>query len=92
MWYAAMGSSQVLLFSFLSLKIKRSTPGAHTFPEIVLSRHGPIAHAIFLFFGVTTNMLVGSTLVLGGSQFVAGLSGVNVFGACFIVSTICDQL
>jgi Na+/proline symporter len=88
MWYAAMGSSQVLLFSFLSLRIKRITPGAHTFPEIVLSKHGPIAHAIYLLFGVTTNMLVGATLVLGGSQVVAGLSGVNVFAACFIVSAL----
>ena len=88
MWYAAMGSSQVLMFSLLSLKIKRSAPGAHTFPEIVLSRHGPIAHSVYLFFGVTTNMLVGATLVLGGSQVVAGLSGVNVFAACFIVSTL----
>jgi Na+/proline symporter len=56
MWYAALGSSQVLLFSMLSLKVKRDTPGAHTFPEIVLARHGKIAHGIYLFFGWVTNM------------------------------------
>lgn len=40
MWYAALGSSQVILFALLSLRVKRDVPGAHTFPEIVLSRHG----------------------------------------------------
>ncbi|KAH8658413.1 urea transporter [Xylariales sp. PMI_506] len=85
MWYAALGSSQVLLFSMLSLMVKRDLPGAHTFPEIVLSRHGPIAHSIYLVFGWATNLFVGATLVLGGAQVVAGLSGVNVYGACFII-------
>ncbi|CAK7214354.1 urea permease [Sporothrix curviconia] len=85
MWYAALGSSQVLLFSMLSLMVKRDLPGAHTFPEIVLARHGPIAHAIYLVFGWVTNMIVGATLVLGGAQVVAGLSDVNVYAACFII-------
>ncbi|KAK6373705.1 urea permease [Exophiala oligosperma] len=70
MWYAALGSSQVILFALLSLRVKRDVPGAHTFPEIVLSRHGKV---------------VGATLVLGGSQVLAGLSGVNVYAACFII-------
>jgi len=56
MWYAALGSSQVLVFSMLSLMVKKDTPGAHTFPEIVLSRHGPVAHMVYLIFGWMTNM------------------------------------
>ncbi|OAP56027.1 solute symporter family transporter [Fonsecaea erecta] len=85
MWYAALGSSQVILFALLSLRVKRDVPGAHTFPEIVLSRHGKVAHAIYTFFGWVVNMFVGATLVLGGSQVLAGLSGVNVYAACFII-------
>ncbi|KAF2667160.1 urea transporter [Microthyrium microscopicum] len=85
MWYAALGSSQVLLFSMLSLMVKRDLPGAHTFPEIVLARHGPIAHGIYLFMGWATNLFVGATLVLGGADVVAGLTGVNIYGACFII-------
>ncbi|OAG35053.1 hypothetical protein AYO21_10785 [Fonsecaea monophora] len=85
MWYAALGSSQVILFALLSLRVKRDVPGAHTFPEIVLSRHGKVAHGIYTFFGWVVNMFVGATLVLGGSQVVAGLSGVNVYAACFII-------
>ncbi|OQV06051.1 hypothetical protein CLAIMM_10688 [Cladophialophora immunda] len=85
MWYAALGSSQVILFALLSLRVKRDVPGAHTFPEIVLSRHGKVAHGIYTFFGWVVNMFVGATLVLGGSQVLAGLSGVNVYAACFII-------
>lgn len=48
MWYAALGSSQVILFALLSLRVKRDVPGAHTFPEIVLSRHGKGTHAACL--------------------------------------------
>lgn len=44
-----------------------------TFPEIVLARHGKIAHLTYLFNGFATNMLVGACLVLGGSQVVAAL-------------------
>lgn len=32
MWYASMGTFQILLFSFIAIKIKSNAPGAHTFP------------------------------------------------------------
>jgi urea-proton symporter len=41
-----------------------------------------------LFFGAATNMLVGTCLVLGGSQVVAALSGVNVYAACFLIPLV----
>ena len=85
MWYAANGTLQILLFGLIAIKIKAHAPGAHTFPEIVLSRHGHVAHLTYLFFGWATNMLVGACLVLGGSQVVAALSGVNVYAACWLI-------
>ncbi|KAF3767301.1 hypothetical protein M406DRAFT_39720 [Cryphonectria parasitica EP155] len=85
MWYAAMGSSQILLFALIAIKIKTQAPGAHTFPEIILAHHGRANHLTYLFFAWATNLLVGSCLVLGGSQVVAALSGVNVYGACFLI-------
>jgi SSS family transporter len=88
MWYGAMGTWQILLFALIAIKIKANAPGAHTFPEIVLSRHGKIAHIIYLFYGWATNMLVGACLVLGGSQVVAALSGVNVYAACFLIPLV----
>lgn len=83
-----MGTWQILLFALIAIKIKANCPGAHTFPEIVLSRHGTVAHITYLFFGWVTNMLVGACLVLGGSQVVAALSGVNVYAACFLIPLV----
>lgn len=88
MWYAAMGSSQILLFSLIAIKIKTNAPGAHTFPEIILAHHGRLNHITYLFFAWATNLLVGSCLVLGGSQVVGALSGVNVYGACFLIPLV----
>lgn len=88
MWYAAMGSSQILLFSLIAIKIKTNAPGAHTFPEIILAHHGRLNHLTYLFFAFATNLLVGSCLVLGGSQVVGALSGVNVYGACFLIPLV----
>lgn len=88
MWYAANGTIQILLFGLIAIKIKSKAPGAHTFPEIVLSRHGHVAHLTYLFFGLATNMLVGACLVLGGSQVVGALSAVNVYVACFLIPLV----
>ncbi|KND86619.1 Urea active transporter [Tolypocladium ophioglossoides CBS 100239] len=85
MWYAANGTLQILLFGLIAIKIKAHAPGAHTFPEIVLSRNGYVAHISYWFFGIATNMMVGACLVLGGSQVVAALSGVNTYAACWII-------
>ncbi|KAK8043389.1 Na+/solute symporter [Apiospora rasikravindrae] len=88
MWYGAMGTSQILLFSLIAIKIKSNAPGAHTMPEIVLSRHGKPAHLTYLFFGLATNLLVGACLVLGGAQVTAGLSGVHVYGTIFLIPLV----
>ncbi|KAK8061682.1 solute symporter family transporter [Apiospora phragmitis] len=88
MWYGAMGTSQILLFSLIAIKIKSNAPGAHTMPEIILSRHGKPAHLTYLFFGFATNLLVGACLVLGGAQVTAGLSGVNVYGTIFLIPLV----
>ena len=88
MWYAAMGTWQILLFALIAVKIKANAPGAHTFPEIVLAKHGKMAHVSYLFFGWATNMLVGACLVLGGSQVVSALSGANVYAACFLIPLV----
>ena len=88
MWYGAMGTLQILLFALIAIKIKANAPGAHTFPEIVRARHGVWAHGTYLFNGLATNMLVGACLVLGGSQVVAALSGMNVYAACWLIPLV----
>lgn len=88
MWYGAMGTMQIMLFALIAIKIKANAPGAHTFPEIVLARHGKIAHLTYLFMGLMANMLVGACLVLGGSQVVAAMTGMNVYAACFLIPLV----
>lgn len=66
-WYAAGATVQVLLFAQLAAKLKLNAPNAHTFLEIIDVRFGPFGHAVFLFFGLATNVLVSSMLTLGES-------------------------
>ncbi|RAK98174.1 sodium:solute symporter family protein [Aspergillus ibericus CBS 121593] len=88
MWYGAIGTLQILLFALIAVKIKANAPGAHTMPEIVLARHGKIAHLTYLYNGFATNMLVSACLVLGGAQVVAALTGMNVYAAIFLIPAV----
>ncbi|KAJ5925537.1 solute symporter family transporter, partial [Penicillium verhagenii] len=88
MWYAATGTLQILLFGLIAIKIKLNAPGAHTMPEIVLARHGTIAHLTYLYYGLATNMLVGACLVLGGAQVVGALTGMSVYAAIFLIPAV----
>jgi Na+/proline symporter len=83
--WACFSCFQIALFSLLAVMIKRNAPGLHTYPELIRARHGTAAHLSYLFFARLTNLLVGSTLVLGGAQVVSALTGVNVYAANFIV-------
>ncbi|KAG8945835.1 hypothetical protein FRC04_012282 [Tulasnella sp. 424] len=84
-WYAAGATVQVLLFAQLAAKLKLNAPNAHTFLEIIDVRFGPVGHAVFLFFGLATNVLVSSMLTLGGSATVTDLTGMNTIAACFLI-------
>lgn len=68
---------QVLLFAQLAAKLKLNAPYAHTWLEIVYTRWGAVAHSVFLFFGLATNVIVSSMLVLGGSATVTDLTGMS---------------
>ncbi|PNS14824.1 hypothetical protein CAC42_2053 [Sphaceloma murrayae] len=88
MWYGGMGTMQILLFALIAIKIKSKAASAHTFPEIVLARHGTAAHITYLWNGFATNLLVGACLNLGGSQVVGALTGMNVYAACFLIPLV----
>lgn len=84
-WYAAGASIQVLLFGILAIELKRKAPNAHTFLEIIRARFGDGAHRVFLFFALTTNMLVTAMLLLGGAAVVNGLTGMDTSLAAFLI-------
>lgn len=84
-WYGAGATVQVLLFAMLAAKLKLNAPHAHTWLEIVAARWGTVAHSVFMFFGLATNIIVSSMLILGGSATVTDLTGMNTIAACFLI-------
>lgn len=73
------------MFSILACKTKMNAPHCHTYLEIIQVRYGTFAHCVFIFFALTTNVLVGSQLLLGGSAVVTTLTGMNVYAAIFLI-------
>jgi Na+/proline symporter len=84
-WYASGATIQVLLFAMLAAKLKLNAPYCHTYLEIIRARWGTVAHVTFLFFGMATNIIVSTMLVLGGSATVADLTGMHTVAACFLI-------
>ncbi|KAA1472751.1 urea transporter [Dentipellis sp. KUC8613] len=84
-WYGSGATVQVLLFAQLAAKLKLNAPYAHTWLEIVGARWGTVAHLVFMFFGLATNIIVSSMLILGGSATVTDLTGMNTIAACFLI-------
>ncbi|ETW75302.1 urea transporter [Heterobasidion irregulare TC 32-1] len=84
-WYGAGATVQVLLFAQLAAKLKLNAPYAHTWLEIVGARWGSFAHLVFMFFGLATNIIVSSMLILGGSATVTDLTGMHTIAACFLI-------
>lgn len=75
------------MFSVLACKVKENAPRCHTFLEIVYARYGPATHIVFICFALTTNILVASQLLLGGSAVVTSLTGMNVYAAVWLIPT-----
>ena len=60
----------VLLLAVVALELKHRAPKAHTMLEIVYTRWGVLAHCVFFFFGVLTNLLVSLSMLQGGLRVV----------------------
>ncbi|WVQ83382.1 hypothetical protein IAT38_005523 [Cryptococcus sp. DSM 104549] len=84
-WYASGAGVQVLLFAMIASKLKQHAPYCHTYLEIIKVRWGKVAHLTFLFFGLATNIIVSTMLILGGSATVADLTGMSTVAACFLI-------
>ena len=69
--------------SQLAAKLKLNAPHAHTWLEIVAARWGTVAHLVFMFFGLATNIIVSSMLILGGSATVTALTGMHTIAVSY---------
>ncbi len=84
-WYAAGASIQIVLFAILAIEVKRKASTAHTFLEIIYVRFGGSVHKVFLFFTLTTNIIVTTMLVLGGASAIHALTGVDIHTAAMLI-------
>ncbi|KAF4313358.1 putative urea active transporter protein [Botryosphaeria dothidea] len=84
-WYASGATVQILLSSTLAIELKRRAPNAHTFLEVIRARYGPGAHAVYIVFGLMTNILVTAMLLTGGSAVVTSLTGMHTVAGCFLL-------
>jgi len=69
----------------IASKLKQHAPHCHTYLEIIRARWGAVAHITFLFFGLATNIIVSTMLILGGSATVSDLTGMSTVAACFLI-------
>jgi Na+/proline symporter len=68
----------------MASKTKINAPFAHTYLQIIRERWGTTLHIVHLCFGLATNILVGSMLILGGSATVNQLTGMPTLAAVFL--------
>ncbi|CAD27908.1 plasma membrane urea transmembrane transporter [Schizosaccharomyces pombe] len=83
--YGVGGTIQITLFLFLAIQIKKKAPAAHTVSECFFIRFGKLGHCVYLFYCISTNVLVSSLLLLGGSQGFSSTTGMNTVAACFLL-------
>ena len=84
-WYAAGASIQLFIFSILAHKFKKHAPNAHTIGEVVYARWGPLAHKVFLYFFLLTNLVVLAMLIGGGSMVFERLTGLDRGTSSFFI-------
>ncbi|CAE8652330.1 unnamed protein product [Polarella glacialis] len=84
-WYASGATVQILLFSVLSIQVKRRAPHMRTFMEVVKARFGTTTHCVMICFALLTNCIVTSMLLLGGASTISDLTGMSKIWAAFLI-------
>ncbi|XP_035826231.1 urea-proton symporter DUR3 [Aplysia californica] len=69
-WYCSGALINLALFPLLSFKFKTRAPGAKTYLQVILARFGRPAHSVFCFFALLVNVLILSTILVGGVAVV----------------------
>ncbi|SPO25372.1 probable DUR3 - Urea permease [Ustilago trichophora] len=85
MLYASGNCTQIVLFSTLAIQLKRRAPSVHTYLELVRIRFGTLPHLTYIFFALATNILVCSSVLLGGAAAINSITGMNIYAALFLL-------
>lgn len=84
-YYAAGATLQIFLMAILAVRVKMIAPYCHTYLEIIHARYGNTAHFVFAAFGLTTNLIASSMMLVGGSAVLNAFTGMNVYAANFLI-------
>ena len=85
MLYASGNCTQIVLFATLAIQLKRRAPSVHTYLELIRLRFGVLPHLTYIFFALACNILVCSSILLGGSAAINAITGANVYALLFIL-------
>ncbi|CCE64201.1 hypothetical protein TPHA_0G03610 [Tetrapisispora phaffii CBS 4417] len=83
--YAAGACFQIVAFAILAIKTKQKAPNAHTYLEIMQKRYGKVAHCVYIFYALATNILVTAMLLTSGAEVFSQICGMNMYAACFLL-------
>lgn len=83
--YASGAVVQIIMFATIAIELKRKAPGVYTYLEVVKARFGTLAHFIYMFYAIATNILVMAMLIAGCSSSFETLTGMNPIAACFLI-------
>ncbi|KIJ64934.1 hypothetical protein HYDPIDRAFT_89896 [Hydnomerulius pinastri MD-312] len=84
-YYAAGATLQIFLMAILAVRVKMIAPFCHTYLEIIHARYGNTAHFVFAAFGLTTNLIASSMMLVGGSAVLNAFTGMNMYAANFLI-------
>ncbi|KAL6298068.1 hypothetical protein BKA93DRAFT_906381 [Sparassis latifolia] len=84
-YYAAGATIQIFIMAVLAVRVKMIAPYCHTYLEIMQARYGNAAHFMFVAYGLVTNLIVSSMLLLGGSAVVNAFTGMNIYASNFLI-------
>ncbi|KAI5964742.1 uncharacterized protein KGF55_001812 [Candida pseudojiufengensis] len=74
-FYAAGLAVQIAVMSMIGANSKKKVPQAHTAFEIIELRYGNATHILYVFLGLTNNLLSCSSMILGASGAISIIAG-----------------
>ncbi|EXJ79152.1 hypothetical protein A1O3_08653 [Capronia epimyces CBS 606.96] len=84
-WWGASASTMVCLMAYLSIEVKRKAPNAHTMLEIIKTRYGTGAHALWIFLCLLNNSFQFAGMTLGAANAVTSLTGMHILASTYLL-------
>ncbi|KAI3402936.2 hypothetical protein KGF56_004188 [Candida oxycetoniae] len=74
-YYMSGLAVQIAVMSMVGIHAKKKIPQAHTSLEIIELRYGKASHILYMFLGLSNNLLSCSSMILGASGAISIIAG-----------------